>query len=87
MRERGKEGGGIQSRDQFSDGGYLEEPVATSFLPCVWNLIGGEFLRQHDRLAGSGRHDCGLAADAVIHQIPCRAPRAVYSSIFQYVPV
>ena len=34
----------IQSWNEFSDGGNLEEPVSASFLPVLWHLVGREVL-------------------------------------------
>ena len=79
-RERVEQGGGgggegrergIQSRDKFPNGGDLEEPVATSLLPGIRDLVRGEVLRQHHWLAGSRQDYRGLATDPVVHQVPC----------------
>ena len=71
MRERGLRGRRIQSRDKFSDGSNLEEPVPAGLLPRVRNLVWSELLWQHHRLAGTGREVRAFASDAIIHQVTC----------------
>lgn len=67
----GTQGRRIQSRDKFSDGGNLEEPVPAGLLPRVRDLVWGELLWQHYRLAGTRREVRALPSDAIIHQVTC----------------
>jgi len=57
-----------KARNELTDGGNLEEPVAAGLLSHLVDLVVGKLFGQGDRDLGARRDVCRLAVDAIIHE-------------------